>query len=165
MQKNYCKRSRKNRIFVIASEAKQSKSVRFLRLLRPKGLAMTQKRIVFCINAYKLFFCSMNIRQILREGPAVRCAQKRLCDHNLGTWVNSNINFCRDDFGAHNPRNWMARPQRHIVAPAMAWAKRCAPARGRKFTPALARRTKLSIVPIVTVPNTHVTTVRPKKLF
>jgi len=35
-------------IFVIASEAKQSKTVRFLRLLRPKGLAMTQKRIMLC---------------------------------------------------------------------------------------------------------------------
>jgi hypothetical protein len=47
------KRSRKNRIFVIASEVKQSKTVRFLRLLRPKGLAMTQKRIIFCVNAYQ----------------------------------------------------------------------------------------------------------------
>jgi hypothetical protein len=55
------KRSRKNRIPVIASEAKQSKTVRFSRLLRPKGLgsrkagslAMTQKPIIFCVNAYK----------------------------------------------------------------------------------------------------------------
>jgi len=44
--------SRKNHIFVIASEAKQSKTVCFLRLLRPKGLAMTQKRIIFCAQGY-----------------------------------------------------------------------------------------------------------------
>ena len=45
-------RSRENRIFVTASEAKQSNIVERLRLLRPKGLAMTQKRHIYCVNAY-----------------------------------------------------------------------------------------------------------------
>jgi hypothetical protein len=47
-----CNRSRENRIFVTASEAKQSNIAERLRLLRPKGLAMTQKRHIYCVNAY-----------------------------------------------------------------------------------------------------------------
>jgi hypothetical protein len=50
-----CNRSRENRIFVTASEAKQSNIVERLRLLRPKGLAMTQKRHIYCVNAYPTF--------------------------------------------------------------------------------------------------------------
>jgi hypothetical protein len=41
LKKNISKRSRKNRIFVTASEAKQSSTAKRSRLLRPKGLAMT----------------------------------------------------------------------------------------------------------------------------
>jgi hypothetical protein len=55
------KHSRKHCIFVIASEAKQSKTSRFLDCFglnawvpaRRASLAITQKRIVFRVNAYK----------------------------------------------------------------------------------------------------------------
>ncbi len=59
----------------------------------------------------------------------------------------------------------MARPQRHIVAPAMAWENRCSRVNRIKFTPALESRTTPSMVAIVTMPNTDVTTNRPNKLF
>ena len=59
----------------------------------------------------------------------------------------------------------MARPQRHIVAPAITWEKRCTLAKGRKFTPVLARRTTPNIVAMVAVLNTRATNSTLKKLF
>ena len=47
----------------------------------------------------------------------------------------------------------------------MTWEKRCTLAKGRKFTPAPARRTAPNIVAMVAVPNTKATRSTPKKLF
>ncbi len=69
------------------------------------------------------------------------------------------------EFSAQSPRNCIARPQRHIVAPAIAWVNRSALAIGRKLTPALDKRTTANIVPMVAMPNTHVTANTPSKPF
>jgi hypothetical protein len=47
----------------------------------------------------------------------------------------------------------------------MAWEKRCNRVNGIKLTPVLESRTTPNIVPMVTMPNTHVTTNSPDKLF
>ena len=64
---------------------------------------------------------------------------------------------------AQSPRNWIARPQRHIVAPAITWLNRSALAKGRKLTPALDKRTMANIVAIVAVPNAQTTANMPQK--
>jgi hypothetical protein len=52
----------------------------------------------------------------------------------------------------YSPRNWMARPQRQRVAPAMACVKRCILARETKLMPRVVRMTTHSMVRIVTEP-------------
>ena len=59
----------------------------------------------------------------------------------------------------------MAKPQRHIVAPAITWVNRSILAKGRKLTPALDKRTTPNIVAMVTIPNTQVTASTPRKPF
>ena len=81
ISRDFCKfrkRSRKNRIFVTASEAKQSNTAKSSRLLRPKSLAMTQKRHIFLRERLPNFFTHFASAFSYAETSHDRQSRKRL---------------------------------------------------------------------------------------